>query len=239
MDFVSVIEEESAALARAMRAPGALSATVPACPGWTGADLVWHIGAVQTFWTAVVEHADTSQPAHPQPRRPDDYGLLDWYDRQRAALVAAFRRTPADARRWTWWGSGVDSATELARRQAHEALVHRWDAQSVLGAPDPLGPPELAADGVGEFTERMLPDDADWKGAPGTLRLAATDTGAEFLLRLDPRPAPVPEPIGPVLASVLGPAGELDLWVWRRTASVAVEGDASVVAEFHGWADLD
>lgn len=238
MDFASVIEEQSAALAEAFRQPGALAATVPACPGWSGADLAWHIGEVQSFWTVVVRTPGTEPPAYRDRVRPPDADLPDWYDEVRADLVKAFRETPPDELRWTWWGSGVDTALELCRRQAHEALVHRWDAQSIQGTPEPLTPPGLAADGVREFCERMLVGRAEWSGPPGVVRLAASDAGTDWLVQLDPRPALV-ESADAVLATVTAPAAELDLWVWRRPARVRVEGDEAVVAAFHALADLD
>jgi uncharacterized protein (TIGR03083 family) len=239
MDFASVIEDQSAALAEAMRRPGALTGTVPACPDWSGADLVWHIGEVQYFWTAMVRSPGSTQPPYDEPSRPADGELLDWYDEVRTGLVEALRETPPGDLRWAWWAEEGESAYELGRRQGHEVLVHRWDAESVLGAPGPLEPAEVAADGVLEFCQRMLGESKEWSGPPGVLRLAATDTGDEWFLRLDPRPVLADAPGGEPLATVTAPAAALDLWLWRRTEEVTVEGDPAVAAAFHDWAGLN
>jgi uncharacterized protein (TIGR03083 family) len=234
MDYAAVIEDESTALAAALRLPGALTGSVPACPGWTGDDLARHIGEVQGFWAAVFR-AGGPQPDHPEDV-PGERDVLEWYDEMCTGLVKAVRETAPDQTLWQWWRPGGDSAREVARRQAHEALVHRFDAESILGVPRPLAPPELAADGVREYCERMLSGAGPWTGPSGVLRLVAGDTGNEWLLRLDPSPALVES--GDPVATVTGSASDLDLWVWRRTSEVSVEGDASVVAAFHAWAEL-
>jgi len=240
MDYIDVIEQESAALAEEARRPGMLAGAVPACPGWTGYSLIRHIGAVQAFWTAVARAGGMRPGRVPGAEPAERQDVLEWYDEARAGLVKALREVPPDARLWVWWWGGTDRALEMARRQAHEAAVHRWDAQSVGSAGQPLAP-ELAADGVLEFCQRMLQrrwDGASWSGPAGVLRLAATDTGGEWLVRLDPRPALAPaEPAEPV-ATVRGTASDLDLWLWRRAEEVQVEGDPAVAAAFLAWPNL-
>jgi len=118
--------------------------------------------------------------------------------------------------------------------------VHRWDAQSVTGGPEPIGA-DLAADGVLEYCQRMLRrwDDRVWSGPAGVLRLAADDTGGQWLVRLDPVPALVPAAVAEPLATVHGAASDLDLWLWRRAGAVLVDGDRAAAEAFLGWADLD
>jgi uncharacterized protein (TIGR03083 family) len=239
MDFVDVIERESAALAGAMRRPGALAGAVPACPGWSGTDLVLHIGGVQAFWTAAAR-AGGVRPDQVPGAEPGGADLLEWYDQARAGLVKALREVPPDEQVAVWWQEGTDSALEVARRQAHEAAVHRWDAQSVTGAPDPIAP-DLAADGVLEYCQRMLRrwDEVAWSGPSGVLRLAADDTGGQWLIRLDPQPALVAAADAEPLATVRGTAGDLDLWLWRRAGAARVEGDQAAAEAFLARAGLD
>lgn len=238
MDFVDVIERESAALAEAVRRPGALAAAVPACPGWSGTDLVLHIGEVQAFWTAIAR-AGGARPEQVPGAEPGGADLLEWYDQARAGLAKALREVPPDARLWVWWQEGTDSALEVARRQAHEAAVHRWDAQSLTRAPDPIAP-DLAADGVLEYCQRMLRrwDEASWPGPAGVVRLVAEDTGGRWLVRLDPQPALVPAAEGQVLATARGTASDLDLWLWRRAGAARVDGDQAAAGALLAWADL-
>jgi uncharacterized protein (TIGR03083 family) len=238
MDFVDEIERESAALAEAARQPGVLAGAVPACPGWTGDDLVRHIGEVQAFWTAI-SRAGGAQPQDVPGREPIGQHVLDWYDDARTGLAKALREVPPDSRLWVWWNDGrSDTALEVARRQAHEAAVHRWDAQSVAGRTAPI-PAELADDGVLEYCQRMLPSAQDWSGPAGVLALAATDTGTRWLIRLDPRPTLATDEAAEPLATVSGSASDLDLWLWRRDVTVRVSGDATVVAGFRQAAELD
>jgi uncharacterized protein (TIGR03083 family) len=238
MDFVDAIERESEALAEAARRPGALAGAVPACPGWSGTDLVLHIGEVQAFWTAAAR-AGGVRPEEVPGAEPAGADLLEWYDQARAGLVKALREIPPDAPVSVWWQDGPDRALEVARRQAHEAAVHRWDAQSVTGAPDPIAP-DLAADGVLEYCQRMLRrwDGGAWSGPAGVLRLAADDTGGQWLVRLDPQPALVPLADSEPLATVRGTACDLDLWLWRRSGSARVNGDRAAAEAFLAWAEL-
>ena len=45
-------------------------AEVPSCPGWTAADLLWHLAEVQQSWTLVAHGADLED--HEEPPRPPD-----------------------------------------------------------------------------------------------------------------------------------------------------------------------
>src|SRR6201990_613594 len=66
------------------------ASAVPSCPEWRAADLLWHLGEVQHFWTWMVEHRPKGPDEYPEPERPGDYdGLLEYYDQQYTALVEA------------------------------------------------------------------------------------------------------------------------------------------------------
>ena len=55
--------------------------------------------------------------------------------------------------------------------------MHRWDAEGVTGASQPLHE-GLAEDGVPEFIEIMV--GADLASLPGAVTLTATDTGRQL-----------------------------------------------------------
>ena len=55
--------------------------------------------------------------------------------------------------------------------------MHRWDAEGVTGASEPLHE-GLAEDGVPEFIEIMV--GADLASLPGAVTLTAIDTGASW-----------------------------------------------------------
>jgi uncharacterized protein (TIGR03083 family) len=157
-------------------------ARVPACPDWDAADLLWHLTDVQWFWTRVI----TTRPAAPpedleHPQRPESYEeLLSGFAAQSAALVEALAEAGPDAEAWHW--SAVQTAGTSYRRQAHEALIHRLDAEQTAGQVTPLDP-ALAADGVREALDVMYggehPDFVG-AGAPGCFRVVGElgDEGA-------------------------------------------------------------
>ena len=126
-------------------------ARVPGCPDWTAADLLWHHAR-----RAVVLGARSCEQ-RPAPDR-----------RGRRRSPSARRRTtgcwpPSTSTRPRWSprsapptppsrrGRWSDEQTVgfTFRRQAHEALIHRLDAEQTAGAVTPLDP-ALAADGVDE-----------------------------------------------------------------------------------------
>jgi uncharacterized protein (TIGR03083 family) len=249
MDHIAAVEEQSAAFTDAVTRPGALARTVSACPGWTVRDLVTHLGEVQSFWTLVLR-AGGELPGEDEARAAKDYGddLLGWWRERSAGLVRQLREVPADSPSWCWWNDeNRTTAGDVAYRQAHEALVHRWDAQHAVDVVRPTDP-ALASDGVDEFATRFLRG-GDWTGPSGVLALRATDTGHERRFGCG---AGSPSEDGcprwlvdkrarPLAAVVTGSAEQLDLMLWRRVQPEAdqVEGDAELLAAFLAWPGLD
>ena len=91
--------------------------------------------------------------------------------------------TPPDTPAWTW--SEDQTVGFIRRRQAHEALIHRVDAELTAGRRTPMDP-GLSADGVDEALRVMYGGVPPWgiftpTGA-GTLRLRAPDTGNTWLV---------------------------------------------------------
>lgn len=245
MDYIAIIKQESAALAAAARRPGMLAGSVPACPGWSGEDLIRHIGEVQAFW-AVAAREGGAQPATVPLADPGEHDVLEWFDEVRTSLVMTLTGAPPDRACWVWWSPDrADSVVEVARRQAHEAAVHRVDAESVTGPVEPIES-TLAVDGVVEFCERMLGGRGSvWSGPAGVVRLASTDAGDVAVLRLGgPQPQVVAlggtaATLPSVDATVTATASDLDLWLWRRPVEVSVHGSEPLATALVDWADLD
>src|SRR6266568_3595674 len=119
-----------------------------------------------------------------------------------------------------------------ARRQAHETAIHRADAQGAGGAVSRHAPP-LAADGVDELllgfaSRRNGKLRAD---PPRTIHLHATDTGADWLVRVEPDRIDVSPEAGDADWSVAGPASDLYLLLWNRrgTDGLQVQGDPALL----------
>lgn len=229
---------------------------VPGCPGWDAADLLFHLGRVQGFWATIVRTrpAPVDRDA-PEPARPASYAaLLARFDASHDALVAELERAdPADPA-WTW--STEQTVGFTLRRQAHEALVHRLDAEQAAGTVTPLDP-ALAADGVGEALEVMFgaaPPWGEFHPLSQHVRVDCTDTGDVTWVQLgtftgtDPGTGePVDEDDLRVVADpgtepdtvVAGPAGELDAWLWRRgdDRDLTVTGDREAYDRFRAAVD--
>ena len=244
MDYLAHLRVDSDRFANALAACNP-AARVPSCPDWTAADLLWHLGEVQLFWgTIVAERLDDPDLAdEAKPPRPDDYGeLLEFYRRASATLVDALDATPPATAVWTWFDAD-HSAGFVRRRQAHEAVIHRLDAELTAGDVTEIDP-ELANDGVAEVFDWMYSGVPAWgqhdrSGARG--RVSATDTGSEWFVQLGAFSGTSPntgttytdegtitrvDP-GEAAFSVTGTARDLDAWLWNRPtlAEVSLDGD--------------
>lgn len=219
------------------------TAPVPSCPDWTASDLLWHLAEVQHWWIWMVEHRPAGPDDYPEPTRPADHAaLLALYDEQYTGLVDALAAADPSEPAWTWHPTLKDVAF-IYRRQAHEALVHRRDAELAAGDLSPF-PADLAADGVDEVLDVMFGGSPSWGAfdpGPRLVRVDVTDTGDSVLVRLgrfhgtDPDgvthdeddlrvvPAAGDEPD----AVLAGTAEALDVALWRRGdwSAVEVTGD--------------
>jgi uncharacterized protein (TIGR03083 family) len=251
LDYVSHLARESARFADALRAV-APDTPVPSCPGWSADDLLWHLGGVQWFWAAIVREDVTGDRAEElKPPRPSDHaGLLAFLERASHDLAEILAATPPESAAWTW--SDDKSVAFIRRRQAHEALIHRIDAELTAGSRTPLDP-SLSADGVDEALRVMYGGVPDWgtftPDDERTLRLRATDTGDSWLVTLgrftgtdsDGTSYDEPDihaadrdPGTQAAAQVTGTAADLDCWLWHRPPMAPVQrsGDHQVLSGF-------
>ena len=159
---------------------------IPGCPDWDASDLLWHLAEVQWFWAKTVR----TRPATPGkdgegPARPTSYDeLLAAFDDWSGGLVAQLESTDPSEKAWTW--AQDQSVGFIHRRQAHEALIHRLDAEQAAGAVTPFDPP-LAADGVQECLEVMFGGSPPWgefRGLPHHVRVDLTDVGESVWVQI-------------------------------------------------------
>jgi uncharacterized protein (TIGR03083 family) len=246
IDYLAHLRADSARFAEVL-ANTDPAARVPSCPDWNAADLVWHLAEVQLFWAAIVrDRLDDPDAAEAgKPERPDDYdALLRLFGRASGALADALDATPDDVGIWTWFPP-EQNAGFVRRRQAHEAVIHRLDAELTADAVTHYDP-ALATDGVREVLECMYSGAPDWAthvvdGPVG--RVATTDTGGEWFVQLGRWSGHSPntgkdytdEPLlvlvdgGDPVFTVAGSAGDLDAWLWNRPTAGEVrrEGDVA------------
>lgn len=223
------------------------AARVPGCPAWTAADLLWHLAEVQWFWGTTIRNRPTPAREDDEgPARPDSYdGLLAAFDEYSAALVDELAQADPAEEAWSW--STDQTVGFTFRRQAHEALIHRLDAEQAAGAVTPLDP-HLAADGVLECLDVMYGGTPPWgefRPLPHHVRIDCTDTGDQVWVQIgrfvgtsptdgthydDDDISVVDAPGTEPDAVVEGPAAALDAWLWRRgdDSEIKVHGDRHI-----------
>ncbi len=211
---------------------GGWAAPVAGCPGWTLADLVWHLGEVQHFWAWVVRTRAADPGGYEAPRRRPDDELLGWSAGQSAELETALAAADPAERVWTW--APQQDVAFVLRRQVHEAVVHTVDVEPVLGDVRPV-PADVGLDGLDEWLEVVVPGvfpDGPPEGAHPVV-LHAVDAGVERTLFAGSRPRPV--------ATVRGTAGDLLLAAWRRVPLevLTVDGDGLQAAAMIDRVRLD
>jgi uncharacterized protein (TIGR03083 family) len=229
-DRLEIITAESRRMSEVVAALD-LEARVPTTPEWSVRDLAHHIGVEQWYWGQNVRAQDAQQrSAGELTPVPEDADLLAWLGWCTYSLVGALREVGPDSPCWAWWPE-PHTAGAVGRHQAQEVSVHRWDAEGVTGASEPLHP-GLADDGVPEFIEIMV--GADLASLPGAVTLTATDTGASWRVAgtgAAERSARVSE--------LRASASDLVLMLYRRlpVPDVAVVGDPVLVAALLSLAD--
>lgn len=243
IDYLGFIQSESARFESAIRSAD-LGADVPSCPEWTVADLAWHLAEVQHFWSSIVEGLLDDPEDVEELDRPADEELADLFAAQSQRLVAALEGADPQAACWTW--SSDQTVGFVIRRQAHEAAIHRVDAE--LGARLPITPLDahLAEDGILELFQHMIagplpewatytpgdtvvavavPSGRTWTARFGRFRGTSPRTGTDYDLEaLAEDPSATPDAI------IRGPADALDRWMWGRgdLGDLTVEGDRAI-----------
>ncbi|WP_341867295.1 MULTISPECIES: maleylpyruvate isomerase family mycothiol-dependent enzyme [Amycolatopsis] len=236
-EYLTMIEAQSQAL-RAAAVKAGPEAPVPTCPKWTVQRLVGHLAKVQSWVRSAIAHPSGENVTPGQP--PAEWTeLLAWWDEQLHGLLAELADPAAPA--WLPWGRYPGTTGSWARRQAHEAAIHRLDAEHALaGSADPSAVPSLvfgpafAADGIDELIAWILPTRAKWDqfAVSGSVLVHAADAGRMWRVVLHPGQ---PGTIDPVTAAfeadvtVAGTADAVYRRVWGRPSHASVTGDVRLL----------
>jgi uncharacterized protein (TIGR03083 family) len=233
--YVAAFRREAALLARALRGAGP-DAPVPTCPGWTTDDLLRHVIRVYAHKAAVLRAGDAVPGDEHEPAAELSFEqLLDAHVAAGADLADRLGRLRPDDPAWTWMeGAGESTIGAWARRMAHEALVHRVDAELTAGSGVSATDDALAVDGIDEALTWMAGDpdvvasEAAGAGSAGTL-LVDFGTGAWLVDLGDGVQLVTPaEPATQADARLAGEPLALDLALWGRPADVEWSGDPGV-----------
>lgn len=227
-----------------------LDHAVPSCPGWTVQDLIEHLGTVHR--RAIARIGSQTDPTGIELNIPTETTeMLNWFDAGWRELDRAFTETPPSAQAWNWTGQN-QTVGWMIRRQAHEAAIHRYDAELAhMGLPSvaafkslptesiPFGyVPEFAKDGLNERLYVSIAGRSNLKGSlPGSLHFHANDTEAESTITFIDGVFTIEEGHSKADAAIRGTASELYLWSWGRLPADVLQcfGEMSVI---ESWAKL-
>ncbi|MEW1952996.1 maleylpyruvate isomerase family mycothiol-dependent enzyme [Terrabacter sp. NPDC080008] len=251
LPFLDHLAADSARFREAL-ASAPSSARVPTCPDWDADDLLWHLAEVQWFWGEIAERGVTDPAdldalnASREERPADRAGLLAFFDRSSERLHRTLAGLSPETPLWMW--ADDKTAGYIRRRQAHEALIHRLDAELTVGERTPIDC-RLAADGVDEVLRIMrgyepepglthVPSAApvtlvtvdamhSWSLTP--VRVTGTYEGRAIDLQ---RFLVTDGPDDRAAAEICGSAADLDCWLWNRPAEgeITREGDVAALA---------
>lgn len=213
---------------------GALDAPVAACPGWTVERLIRHIGRIHVWAASFLALGPDGGEPDAGPVPPEGPAILPWYREALDGLLAELdRHDPSEP---VGSFAGPTDVAFWLRRQAHEASVHRWDAEDAVtpGGASPV-PTDVAVDGIDEWLSLFVPRFLTVKGdgvptdlVGATLHIHCTDDGlpdgtGEWLLRLTTDGCEVERAHAKGDAALRGPASDLLLAVWHRVGLEAVD----------------
>lgn len=245
-DFLTTIRDESTRFRAALA--DSPDRSVPTCPDWSTDDLLWHLAEVQWFWGTIVSQNVDEPDALKHPQRPEGRdATLAAFDDASRALQETLRATPAEDPRWMWTADeALHTAGYIRRRQAHEALIHRVDAELTAGSEVSAIDTDVAADGIDEVVDVMYGRDhplVTFTPTPDRIvELVATDVDRHWVLQLGRETATIdgediddanfrPAPNATANATISGTAADLDLWLWNRPvhAALARSGDQATL----------
>jgi len=253
LDYLSYLDSESERFVSVLRdAPPGTS--VPTCPDWDTEDLLWHLAEVQWFWGQIVARGitDGTEADALELVRPEGHeALVSLFETAARDLQYVLSTHPPEKPAWTW--SDEQSVGFIRRRQAHEALIHRVDAEVAVNQHSPLDT-GLCVDGIDEAFRVMYGGTPPWGSfspAPQqTIRVSLNDADASWLVTMGTFTGTDPssgksydEPdIGIVdadpgtepSATIEGAAADVNCWLWHRPTQGPVrrKGNQEVLKAF-------
>jgi uncharacterized protein (TIGR03083 family) len=230
---------------------------VPTCPDWTLRELATHVGRVHRWAAEIVTTRAAERipfDAAPDGKYPADQAeRAAWLNAGAGRVIAAITAAGDEP---VWAFGRLAPASFWARRQSHESMVHRADAELAVGA-DVVLDADLAADGIDEWiasvTDPRYRQRGDGSGAlpvGAALAVRATAPGpaGEWLIRSTGTGLRVEhgadghngagghDGAGAADVNVSGPADRLLLVLVRRRPAddpaITVTGDGAL---FSGW----
>lgn len=210
-------------------------AAVVACPGWTVATVVKHVGLVHQWAGVLLRDYPAERPTFPKaPEGISSAEVPDWADAQREGFLAALDASDGDREVWAF--GQMRPARFWWRRQATETAIHAVDATAAARQPWTV-PGDAAVGGIEEAVEwnlaRVFAATPPAWGEGRTVHFHRTDGAGEWLVTLG-NPPKVERGHAKGDLAVRGPASQVLLWIWNRPADVEVFGDPALAK---AWAE--
>ena len=231
---IRALEAQGAGLAAAAATAGP-EAEVPTCPGWRVRDLLQHAGGVHRWAASYLKDRRTKAWTADEEAKffSSENDLVDWYTQGLRELTETLRAAAPDTECWSFLPAPTPLAF-WARRQAHEAAIHRVDAERAASHDCPQYDPAFAADGLDELIcgfqgrgrGRLRAD------PPLTMAIAATDHDRGWSVHIGPdRRTGAHGAAADADLTISGTASDLYLLLWNRgdEARVALDGDRGLL----------
>lgn len=204
------------------------SGEVAACPGWTPADLLVHLGRVHRWATAALDTPPAGPPPRFPPAPPPGTDLIEWIDVGLETLIDKLADTDLDEPCWSF--AEPQTARFWLRRQAIETATHRWDAERAVGIdPAPIDG-EVAAAGIDEWC--LLQASRWYHPSPdivGSVHLHATDGEGEWCIDVDAEGLSWDRGHRKADVALRGSRSDLLLALQNRAAATEVLGDQALL----------
>ncbi|MEP7113444.1 MAG: maleylpyruvate isomerase family mycothiol-dependent enzyme [Ilumatobacteraceae bacterium] len=237
-ELIAALERDSAAFVDACQV-GGLTTAVPTCPGWSVADLLWHLTEAHDFWRSIVADRRSDWEGYEEPPRPLAEGLAELYEHGRIGLLQTLSAVDPAMPVWTW--SSDKTAGFVIRRMVHETAVHLWDATEAAGLGSRLEP-TLSSDGIDEFLTHFTGEVVEGaEPVGGSVHLHCGDVAGEWTVREGDDGFVMTREHSKADCAIRGAASDILLALWRRVplSTCDVVGDAEVAARFIAHTNLD
>jgi hypothetical protein len=208
------------------------AAEVPTRPGWTVQDLVVHLARFLETSTAYLRTGSRNPMKPPAPR--GGLSPLDYLDLQLAEAGEVLAAVSGNRPVWTFSPAAPDLAWVWHRRIAHETVLRRFDAQTVVRqvvATDT----DLCVDGIDEVLTTIVAAKLDGDSpseVSGTAVVRPTDVPESWLISLTAGEVPQTRAAAPGEegdAQVIGDAELVYFWLWNRMNLKEMTGDQRVL----------
>jgi uncharacterized protein (TIGR03083 family) len=155
---------EGRVLAEAVHA-APVEAPVPACPGWSLAEVARHVGSLYRMVRRRLVEGRTPEEWQRDPA--PGQSLAEYLETGLAELLDELAAHDPEERADTWWPADPTFGF-WRRRMLHETVIHRVDVEQAAGTPERGVAEDLALDGIDEALTLWFGQKLPMLGLTGT-----------------------------------------------------------------------